>query len=101
MKYGEKDQIPLNTTLEEKGWLREGSRLYAPHKTFWTEGVNNEYVPRQILIRMFEKMKEALETMPQIEHLYADKEHFENWVKDTQSMVNTLEELLKDNPHGT
>jgi len=45
---------------------------------------------------MYEQLKAALEKMPQIKHLYPDTKYFEEWVEDMESLVSTLEELVKN-----
>jgi hypothetical protein len=94
MKSQNHSDISLFRSLEAKGWFWENDCLYPPHKTFWFSG---DDLPPHRLPNLYMKMKSSLERMPEVKHLYPDKEQFEKWVEDTESLVNTLKELVEDN----
>ena len=60
MKSQDKSPGSLFDALEAKGWVWESERLYAPNKTFWTEGTKSQSTPLGMLLSMRERMKVAL-----------------------------------------
>ncbi len=100
MEIPYKGYVLLYNALEARGWRWEENRLYPPHKTFWVEGTHGTGVPPHTLERMYEKFKDMLERMPEIKHLYPDERFFQNWVEDTESIVNVLEVLVNEIQSG-
>lgn len=87
------ENLAFSKALQAKGWHLEDDFLYSPNGGQFKLGGSTE-LPRHIVERMYEKMKDTLDKMPESEHLYRDKEQFHNWVKDMESLVSTLKELL-------
>lgn len=58
------DKIDLIKALQAKGLHLEDERLYPPRGTFWLEG--NADLPRRMIERMYEKLKDTLDKMPEI-----------------------------------
>ncbi len=84
----------LFNALEAKGWVWENERLYAPNKTFWTEGTKGQSTPLGMLLNMRERMKVTLENLKTDKPTHLNTKQYQNWVIDMESLVNTIEELL-------
>jgi|SRR5215213_3412781 len=94
MKSQNQSDTSLFRSLEAKGWSWENDCLYPPHKTFWFRG---DDLPSYRLPNLYMKMKYSLERMSEVKHLYPNKEQFEKWVEDMESLVDTLKELVEGN----
>jgi len=82
----------LLKALEQRGWLWEGDFIYAPHKKMWLLGAN----PWQgDLADFHERMSARAERLIQQKSFYDDPLEHRQVVEDTESLVRTLEELLK------
>lgn len=100
MKHQEASRLSLNKALEAKGWFRQNDRLYAPHSSFWIEGINNEHLPPVMLARMYERMKQTLENLAINNPSHLTSDQYEDLVNDMVSMVSTLEGLVEENQEG-
>jgi hypothetical protein len=97
MEHPKVSGLSLNKALEIKGWFWENNRLYAPRKTFWIEGVNNENLSPVMLASMYHRMKETLEKLIEDKPSHLTSEQHEDWLNDMVSMVSTLKRLVEEN----
>jgi hypothetical protein len=94
LEYRGNDQLALFEALQANGWHLEDDCLYSPRVGFRIEG--NAVAPRHLVERMYERLKTELEKLPQSEHLYSDKGLHQNFIKDLESAVNSLKNLLDE-----
>ena len=94
MKSQDKNTRSLFDALEAKGWVWESERLYAPNKTFWTEGTKNQNAPVETLLSMRERMKATLGNLRANKPMHLNTKQYHDWVSDLESLVSTIEELL-------
>lgn len=95
MKSQDKNSESLFHALEARGWVWENERLYAPNKTFWTEGTKSESTPLGMLLNMRERMKVALGSLKANKPAHLNTKQYDDWVRDMESLVNTIEELCE------
>ena len=86
------DKLALFEALQANGWHLEDNCLYSPRVGFRIEGDAN--VPRHMIERMYVRLKDELEKIPQSEPLTSDKQLHQNYINDMESGVNALKELL-------
>ena len=85
----------LFDALETKGWTWEAERLYAPKRTFWTEGTRSESTPLGMVLRLRERIATSLESLKATRPTHLTPKQHEDLLSDMESLVNTTEELLK------
>jgi hypothetical protein len=85
----------LFDALESCGWVWEGERLYAPNRTFWTQGTRGQKTPPGMLINMRGSVKAALESNRASKPAHWSVEQHRDWVSDMESLMGTLESLLE------
>lgn len=85
----------LHRALESKGWCRENEWLYPPRKTFSLGGTAERTPPPGMLMNLHARMKQSLEVVSRNkpDHL-SERQHLDR-ISDMESLVETLEELLK------
>jgi hypothetical protein len=92
MKLAAEDRDSLLKALERKGWLWNGDFIYASHKTMWLLGAD----PWQGDLKDFhERMSGRVERIIRNKDYHDDAQQHQHCVDDTESLIATLEELLK------
>ena len=97
MQAPEQSGNSLHHALELKGWCRENEWLYPPRKTFSLRGTEERTPPPGMLMNLHARMKHSLEVVRRNrpDHL-SERQHLD-WISDMESLVSTLEDLLKGN----
>ena len=96
MKYRQQSEDALYRALEAKGWRWEDERLYPPLKSFHLTGTKGHAPPLGTLLRMYEVMRHSLEALRRHRPEHVSEQRHTDWISDTESLVSTLEELLKE-----
>jgi hypothetical protein len=94
MKSQDNNPGSLFDALQAKGWVWENERLFAPNRTFWTEGTKSQTTPLAMLLNMREGMNVALGSLRANKPAHLNTKQYQDWVSDMGSLVNTIEELL-------
>ena len=94
MQSSEQSGNSLHRALKLKGWCRENEWLYPPLKTFSLRGTEASLAPG-MLMHLHARTKHSLEAVKRNrpDHL-SERQHLD-LVSDMESLVSTLEELLK------
>ena len=78
--------------LRARGWHLEDNCLYSPRIGIRIEG--NAHLPRHMVETVYAKQKEILEKMRQSRFRDSEKELNENAIRDLESVVDALKDLL-------
>ena len=82
--------------LEARGWIWEREHLNAPKGTFWIEGTRGQSTPLEMLLNIRESMTGALASLRASQPGHLNRKQQQDWVSDMESLVNTIDELLKN-----
>jgi len=85
----------LFNVLEANGWAWEDERLYAPNRTFWTEGTKCQPTPLGMLLNMRERMEAVLQNLRVSKPSHLSAKQYQGWVSDMESLANTIKRLLE------
>jgi len=77
--------------LERKGWFWEGDFIYAPHRSMWLLGAD---LWQGDMSDFLERMSARVERISRHESHYDDPLQHQRIIEDTESLVDTLKELL-------
>ena len=97
MQASEQSGNSVHRALELKGWCRENEWLYPPRKTFSLQATEVSSLAPGMLMNLHARMKQSLEVVKRNRPVHLSERQHLDLVSDMESLVSTLEELLKRN----